>query len=135
MSNIPNRRNLVDVLSQVTKALPAAAANNDTDEIYIGGEGPHREGLKLRVDVPETPALVDTKTIVFTLADGATGATATSNPGQTYTITGVNTPGADAVTFYFDIPQGAGEYILVNQAVETGGGDNTGVTVTYSLVS
>lgn len=134
MSNY-NRRSLKDALSSTTKALPAAAGNNDTDEIYIGGEGPHREGLKLLVEVPETPALVDTKTITFTLEDGATGATATSNPGQTYTITGVNTPGADAVQFYLDIPQDAGEYILVNQAVETGGGDNTGVTVSYFLVS
>lgn len=134
MSNY-NRRALKDANASVTKALPAAGANNDTDEIYIGGEGPHREGLKLLVEVPATPALVDDETITFTLEDGATGATATSNPGQTYTITGVNTPGADAVDFYFDIPQGAGEYILVNQAVSGSGGDNTGVTVSYYLVS
>ena len=134
MATNKNRRNLKDALATVSKALPAAGANNDTDEINIGGEGPHREGLKLLVEVPETPALVDTETITFTLQDGATGATATSNPGQTYTITGVNTPGADAVDFYFDIPQGAGEYILVNQAVSASGGDNTGVTVNYYLV-
>lgn len=134
MSNA-NRRNLKDALATVSKALPAANADNDTDEIYIGGEGPHRERLKLLVEVPATPALVDGETITFTLENGASVAPGGINALQTYTVTGANTPGADAVDFYFDISQGIGEYIQVNQAVSSSGGDNTGVTVNYYLVS
>jgi hypothetical protein len=63
----PNRRSLADALSTVSKALPAAAANNTSDPIYIGGNGPHREGMKLRVSWPANTVLVATKTLTLTL--------------------------------------------------------------------
>lgn len=130
-----NRRHAEDALLSVSKALPAAAANNNTDSIDIGSAGPHRDKLKLRVDVPVNSVLVATKVLTLTFQDSADDSSfaAVDDPGQTITIVGDTGFAAD--TLYFDVPQHARQYIRVNQAVETGGGDNTGTTLVYSLVS
>ena len=131
-----NSRNQVDTNIQTTKALPAAAAANSHDGIDTGGAGPHREGMQVYVSVPETPALIDTKTITFSLDSSADNSSfAAVSPAQSYVVTGVNTPGADAATFRFPIPPTADRYVRVTQTVLVGAGDNTGVTVTASLVS
>jgi hypothetical protein len=133
MSKQVNRRSSIDALAVVTKALPAAAANNNTDEIYVGPVGPHREKMKLRVSWPTNSVLVATKLITLTLKSGATGATANeADPTATYVITG--TTGFAAGFVDFELGQNVGEYVTVNQAVETGGGDNTGTNFTYSVV-
>jgi hypothetical protein len=134
MSKKVNRRNSADALLTVTKALPAAAANNDTDEINIGPAGPHREKMKLRASWPANSVLVATKLLTLTLKSGATGALAAeTDPTATYVITGDTGFAADYVDF--ELGQNVGEYVAVNQAVETGGGDNTGTTFTYTLIS
>jgi hypothetical protein len=133
MSQKVNRRNKADALLSVTKALPAAAANNDTDEIYIGPAGPHREGMKLRASWPANSVLVATKLLTLTLKSGATGALASeTDPTATYVITG-NT-GVDAGYVDFELGQNVGEYVAVNQAVETGGGSNIATSFTYTVV-
>lgn len=129
-----NRRNLVDALAQVTRALPAAAANVTSSGIYLGGQGPHRERLKLRVNIPANTVLVATKTLTLSLQDSANNSSfAATSPSQTITITGET--GFAAQELFFDIPANARDYVGVNFAVETGGGDNTGTTATISLVS
>lgn len=135
MANEPNRRSLADALSTVTKALPAAAAANTTDGIYIGGQGPHRERLKLRVTIPANAVLVATKSLTLALHDSADNSSfaAVAGPGQSYAIVGDTGFAAD--TIYFDIPAHARDYVAVNQAVEAAGGDNTGTTITYEIVS
>lgn len=134
MSKKVNRRNSADALLTVTKALPAANANNDTDEINIGPVGPHREKMKLRASWPANSVLVATKLLTLTLKSGATGALAAeTDPTATYVITGDTGFAAGYVDF--ELGQNVGEYVAVNQAVETGGGDNTGTTFTYTLVS
>jgi hypothetical protein len=136
MSQLVNRRNLKDAELIVAKALPAAAANNSTDAIEIGGTGPHRERLKLRASIPTNTALVATKTLTLTLQDSADGTNfAPLVPGQAAVIAGKGGNGIDARSIDFDIPQTARKYIRVNQAVEADGGNNTGTTVTYALVS
>ena len=133
MSQTVNRRNKVDALLTVTKALPAAAANNNTDEIYVGPAGPHREGMKLRASWPANTVLVATKLLTLTLKSGATGATATeADPTATYVITGDTGFAAGFVDF--ELGQNVGEYVTVNQSVETGGGSNVGTSFTYSIV-
>jgi hypothetical protein len=133
MSKQVNRRNSADALLSVTKALPAANANNDTDEIYIGAAGPHREGMKLRASWPANSVLVATKLLTLTLKSGATGALAAeTDPGSTYVITG-NT-GFAAGYVDFELGQNVGEYVAVNQAVETGGGSNIATSFTYTVV-
>jgi hypothetical protein len=128
-----NRRNVKDAALQETKALPAAAASATTDLIYIGGLGPHREGLKVKVEIPVNAVLVATKKLDVTLVDSADGSTsANTNPVQTVQIVGDT--GFAAQSFYFDVPQNARGYLGVKFAVETGGGDNTGTTATVSVV-
>ena len=134
MSQKVNRRNSKDALLSVTKALPAAAANNDTDAIYIGPVGPHREKMKLRAEWPANTVLVADKTITLTLKSGATSSTtAEDDPAQTYVITGATGFAAGYVDF--ELGQNVLDYVAVNQAVLTAGGDNTGTEFTYSIVS
>ena len=130
---VPNRRSLADALSTVSKALPAAGANNTSDPIYIGGNGPHREGMKLRVSWPANTVLVATKTLTLTFYSSATTTLAAeADPAQTYVITG-NT-GFAAGYVDFELGQNAHAYVGWNQAVETGGGANTGTTLTGEIV-
>jgi hypothetical protein len=134
MSTKVNRRNLVDALVSTTKVLPAANANNDTDAINIGGLGPHRERLKLRASWPANTVLVAEKKITLTLKSGATSSTSTElDPAQSFVITGATGFAAGYVDF--ELGQGVLDFIVVNQAVENGGGDNTGTTFTYRVVS
>jgi len=129
-----NARNLKDALSATTQALPAAAANVTCSGIYIGGAGPHREGLKLKVELPENSVLVATKDLDMALYDSADNSSfAAVVPAQTRQIVGDT--GFDATDFYFEIPQTARAYVAVNFAVETGGGSNIATTATVSVVS
>ena len=134
MSIVQNRRSLKDANLKAVKALPAAAANNTSDAIYIGGNGPHREGLKLRVSWPLNAVLVATKEITLTLYSSATTSLAAEDdPAQTFVITGDTGFAAGYVDF--ELGQGVLDYVGWNQAVETGGGDNTGTSFTGEIVS
>jgi hypothetical protein len=97
MSQLANRRNLKDAELIVSKALPAANANNNTDSIEIGGAGPHRERLKLRATIPTNAALVATKTLTLTLQDSADDSSfAAVSPGQAAAVVGKGGNGIDA---------------------------------------
>lgn len=134
MSNNFNERNLADAASQVTRALPAAAANVTSSGIYLGGDGPHKERLKVRVELPVNTVLVATKLLTITLQDSADNSSfAAAAPAQSFVITG-NT-GFPAQDVYFDINNSIRDYVAVNFAVETGGGNNTTTTATISVVS
>jgi putative AlgH/UPF0301 family transcriptional regulator len=134
MSIVQNRRSLKDANLKAVKALPAAAANNTSDPIYIGGNGPHREGLKLRVSWPANTVLVATKKITLTLYSAATTTLAAeADPAQTFVITGDTGFAKGYVDF--ELGQGVLDYVGWNQAVETGGGDNTGTSFTGEVVS
>lgn len=129
-----NERNLVDALAQVTRALPAADANVTSSGIYVGGDGPHKERLKVRVNIPENAVLVATKSLTVSLYDSADNSSfAAASPSQSKVITGDT--GFSAQEFYFDVDNALRDYVAVNFAVESGGGDNTGTTATISLVS
>lgn len=134
MSNNFNERNLADATAQVTRALPAAAANVTSSGIYLGGDGPHKERLKVRVELPANTVLVATKLLTITLQDSADNSSfAAAAPAQSFVITG-NT-GFPAQDVYFDINNSIRDYVAVNFAVETGGGNNTATTATISVVS
>lgn len=134
MSTTVNQRNLVDALAQTTRALPAAAANVTSTGIYVGGDGPHKERLKLKVELPENSVLVATKLLTIKLYDSADNSSfAAAVPNQTYIITGDT--GFPATEIFFDINNAIRDYVAVYFEVETGGGANTGTTATISLVS
>jgi hypothetical protein len=129
-----NHRNLKDAITATTQALPAAAAAVTSSGLYIGGTGPHREALKVKVELPLNSVLVATKTLTVALWDSADGVTfAAEVPNQSQVITG--TTGFAATDIYFQVPQTAAAYVAVRFTVETGGGDNTGTTATISVVS
>lgn len=134
MPNNFNERNLADATAQVTRALPAAAANVTSSGIYLGGDGPHKERLKVRVELPANTVLVAAKLLTITLQDSADNSSfAAAAPAQSFVITG-NT-GFPAQDVYFDINNSIRDYVAVNFAVETGGGNNTTTTATISVVS
>lgn len=128
-----NRRNAKDARLQSSKALPVAGASATPDLIYIGGQGPHREGMKILVELPLNAVLVATKGLDMVLVDSVDGTSpAVVSPGQSYQIIGAT--GFAATQFYFDIPQSANEYVGVKFTVEAGGGDNTATVATVSVV-
>jgi hypothetical protein len=128
-----NSRNLTDALASTTVALPAAAANVSTTAILIGGDGPHKERLKVKVSLPANSVLVATKLLTITLYDGATTTLAAASPAQSFVITGDT--GFPAQDIYFELSQTTKDYVGVNFAVETGGGSNIATTATVSVVS
>jgi len=134
MSIVTNRRSLKDANLKVTKALPAAAASATSDPIYIGGLGPHREGLKLRVSWPANSVLVATKLLDIELAGSATTTLAVvANPGQKFTIVGDTGFAAGYVDF--ELGQNVGAYVGFKATVETGGGSNIATILTAEVVA
>lgn len=131
-----HNRNLTDAAKTVTKALPAAAANNDTDAIdleqAIGGD---IENIAFEIAVPALPALVEDKTVTIKVQDSADGSSfADLDPAISTVITGGTGNGAAAKTVRFRLPPSARRYIRLNTAVLTGGGDNTGVSLTFQAL-
>lgn len=120
-----------------TEYLPAAAATNYCASFDLKAANAFVESMQVEVAVPACPNNTDnTKTIKLTLqhsSDNVTFADTTS-PLVEMQIAGVAITGSAAVTKYFAIPSGLNRYIRFKQVVEAGGGDNTAVLVTYSLV-
>lgn len=129
-------RNIKDAAKIVTKALPAANANNNTDTIDLEGvNGTKPEGIEVEISVPATTTLVDGTAITIKLQDSADNSTfADVDPLIQTTVTGGTGNGSAAKVARFRLPSGVRRYIQFNQAVANGGGDNTGKSVTYSLL-
>lgn len=127
-------RNIKDTQLQTTKALPAAAATNYHNSVDIGQATKDAiEAVELLVTIPATPALVEDKTIVLTAQDSADDTTFTSL-GISKTITGAYGGGAAADTWRIALPSTCRQYVRLAQTVESGGGTNTGVTITVDWV-
>lgn len=129
-------RNLRDGDFEVTKALPAAAANNATDALDLGQEKVQSlEAIEFELAIPATPALVDTKVITFTVEDSADNSSfAAVDPLVSTTVVGVATSqGGTAKTVRFRLPSQTRQYVRVKAAVESGGGSN--IAVSYTLAA
>lgn len=127
------QRNRIDAEKEVVKALPAAAANHDTDAIDLEQEhGGILEAIAFEVDVPALPALVEDKVVTITVKDSADGSSfAPLDPAITTTITGGVGNGAAAKRVRFRLPPHARRFVALNIAVESGGGNNTGVSLAF----
>jgi len=136
MTKVQNARNIPDALLIKTKALPAAAAANYTDAINLGQTlGGKLEGIEVVLECPALPALVEAKTVIFTVKDSANGTDFTAIPElATKTITGGAGNGAAASEVRLRLPPSARQYIRADAAVLTAGGDNTGVSYTLSVL-
>ena len=131
-------RNLTDLAKTVTKALPAAKANHNTPTIDLEQTvGGIIEGIAFELAIPATPALVEAKSITVTVQDSADDSSyAAIDPAISTTVVGAAlAAGGAAKTVRFRLPPTARRYIQLNLAVENGGGDNTGVDVTFRLLA
>ena len=120
-----------------TKALNAAAGTIYSDSIDLIDSAP---GIKLRnaqieVAMPATPSLADTKTIIATIQDSADNSSfadvASLNP---LTVTGASGAGAAAVTRKYKAPEDLRRYVRVKFVEASAGGDNSGVSATFSVI-
>lgn len=126
-----------DYLLSVAKALPAAAANNDSASIDLGNTTPGvvADVIEVEIAVPALPDLVEAKTVTCTLQDSANDSSFTAITGlSTLVVTGGTGNGASAATRVVRLPSSVRRYIRVNTAVLTAGGDNTAKSVTLSLL-
>lgn len=130
-------RAIRDELLKVTTALPAAAANADSDSIDLeqASAFPVNEGVDVEIVLPATPDLTDGDTITITLQDSADDNTfASIEELATLVVTGAGGTGGPAATRVVRLPSSTKRYINANAAVLTGGGDNTDVSYTLSLL-
>jgi hypothetical protein len=132
---MPNRR-LIDTRKQVVKACPGANANHnsstiDLEQVVATG----LENVMLEIVVPATLALVDAKKLTITVQDSANDSSYAAVAGlATLVITGKTGNGSDAATRVVALPPSVRRYVQLNIAVENGGGDITGTSVTASLL-
>lgn len=131
-----NLRTLRDANLSKSKALPAAAASNQSSAIDFTETNPGRlEDVEILIELPATPNLVDAKTITLTVEDSADGTTfATVADIPAIVVTGAGGAGGTAVARRFAPPITLRRYIRLAQAVLTAGGDSTAVSGVVSLV-
>ena len=129
-------RNLTDADMVVTKECPAAGANHNTGTIDLEQvTGGQIERIAAEIEIPATTTLVDTKKITLKLLDSANDSSyADVDPLIQTTVTGTSGNVSAAKTVRFRFPPGVRRYVRVNIAVESGGGDNTGKSVTFRLL-
>lgn len=133
-----SNRNIKDADLSVTTALPAAAANNSSAAIDLGSVtlGAAAESVEYKIDVPILPALIDDKTVIFTLTDSATvgGSYVAISGTGSFTVTGTETPGTPAaLEFFGKLPVSTRQFIKLKQTVLTGAGVNTGESTDFSI--
>lgn len=133
---ILNKRALHDANLEKTSALPVAGATVNGPSLDLTMQTAFRvPSVELLISVPATPALVDTKNIVFTLQDSADNVTFANVVGfPTLTVTGAGGAGAAAASVQAKLPLGLRRYIRVVEVADAAAGDSSGVTATLALV-
>lgn len=123
-------------LTKIT-ALPAAAGTTAPAGVDLSVSprtGPLDGNAQFRITVPATPALVDAKSITFTIQDSADNSSFTAIPGvATHVTTGASSAGAAATDVLRHIPKTTRRYVRCIAAVESGGGSNIAVSYTFSV--
>lgn len=131
-------RRLADANLTKTKALPAAAAGNNTDSIDLGQTtlGPLADEMEFVVEIEATPSLVDDKTITLTIKDSADDSTYAAIPSlATLVQTGAGGAGAAAASRRYKLPPTTRRYVRVYADVLTGGGSNVAKSYTAKLLT
>ena len=131
-----NTRTLKDLNLQITKALPAAGASNNSNALDTANVNPGRnQDCELLIEVPATPNLANGATITLTVQDSPDNAAfAAQSELPPIILTGAGGVGAAAVARYFKFPITCGRYLRLNQIASAGGGDSTAVSSTLSIV-
>jgi len=135
-TQVLNTRLLRDNQLTQTKALPAAAANNNTGTFDLGVGPYHPEEIVLEMAIPALAAHTDsTKNVTLKLQDSADDSTyADLSPLHEYILAGIASTGTAAKTIRLRLPPGIRRYLQINQAVDSGGPTLTASSVTYTLL-
>lgn len=135
-TQVTNTRLVRDAQLSVTKALPAAAANNNSGTIDLGTGPFHQEEIVIEISIPAMSAHSDTtKNVVIKLQDSADDSTYNDvSPAISFTLAGVASTGTSATVKRLKLPPGTRRYIQFNQAVDSGGPTLTAKSVTYSVL-
>ncbi len=102
--------------------------------------GPSQVGLLARsfdveIALDAAPALADGHKVTLTLQDSADGVNFLPVPGNVpYIVTGDGGNGSDAGKTQFPVALSIRRYVRLSAGVDAGGGDNTAVNATLSLV-
>jgi hypothetical protein len=139
MSLLPFGRRIKDALLTNDTSFPAAAASVASASIDLGqpASGRPPEECALQVEWPTMPALTDnTKTVLARLQDSADNAAfADVNPTIEFKIPGLAVTGPLADGLQCPLPPHIRRYVRLNITVPAGGGDNTALKLSLSVVS
>jgi len=129
-------RNIQDAALQLTKALPAAGASNQSDALDLGAVGGIKpECVEVEIQVPAIAAHVTTSSdITLKLQDSADNSSfADVDAIHQTVIPGVAVTGSVAKNARFRLPSQTRRYVRFNQAC--GATDNnTGSSIVYKFL-
>jgi len=126
-----------DTALTTTKACPAAGANHNTATLDLKSTtaGAFADSVEVEIAIPALPSLADSKTLTVKLQDSANNETfADIAELASLVVTGADAKGSAAATRVIRLPSSAKRYLQANLAVAASGGDNTGKSVTVSLL-
>ena len=128
-----------DAKFNLTLALPAANANNNTGNNFLGTDGDFDNKWRLGYVEIDVPALSDhtnnSVNVLFTLQSSTDGVNfANTNPLIQCSVTGVASTGSAATTFRAPLPPRVSPWIRWNQLVPTNGPSGNAV-VNYDIVT
>jgi len=127
-----------DAVLTTTKACPAAGANHNTATLDLKSTtaGAFADSVEVEIVIPALPSLADGKVLAVKLQDSADDSTYADIPElAAVVVTGATgTGGSAAATHVIRLPSSARRYLQANLAVSTYGGNNTGKSVTVSLL-
>ena len=127
-----------DTALTTTKACPAAGANHNTATLDLKSTtaGAFADSVEVEIAIPALPSLADGKTLTVKLQDSADNTTfADIAELASFVVTGVaGNKGSAAATHVIRLPSSAKRYLQANLRVAAEGGDNTGKSVTVSLL-
>lgn len=128
---------LSDELLKRTVALPAANAAALTAAVDLGGveAGPLANPLEVHLSLPALPSLVDTKKATVDLYDcDSEDGSYTVIPGTgNLSVTGAGGAGAAAKSWRLYLQPHTRRFVKARVAVESGGGDNTALSLTLEF--
>lgn len=127
-------RRITDKLLEVSRSIPAAGANNNSISIDLG-PGWKGENFEVELEVPALPNLADTKTLTITFQDSADDSSFAAIPElATLVLTGAGGVGAAATKRRVRLPASARQYLRINCAIASVGGDSTAKAVILRLL-
>jgi len=122
-----------------TKALPNAAANNNTDSVDLGIEARNNiwQKARLQVDIPALSDHTNTSvTNLFTLQTSSdNGNWANTVPLIQVGVVGVASTGSAATSVQVPLPPNMSRYARFNQLVPTNGGIGNNAVVNYDVLT